>query len=158
MNTHRVITRTKQSITTEAEDFSFSPDMIPALSKNWNGPAFLRDYRERAWSAYKTLPMPTIKDEAWRRTDIHALDVSKFSLPEGNLLNDLSSTPTWLLKPLVNKKHGGQVIIRPDRTDVSLDETLTKQGVIFTDLHTAEIKHADKLANIIGQSCQTRRR
>jgi Fe-S cluster assembly protein SufD len=151
MNTHRVITRTKQSITTEAEDFSFSPDMIPALSKNWNGPAFLRDYRERAWSAYKTLPMPTIKDKAWRRTDIHALDVSKFSLPEGNLLNDLSSTPKWLLKPLVNKKHGGQVIIRPDRTDVSLDETLTKQGVIFTDLHTAEINHADKLANIIGQ-------
>jgi Fe-S cluster assembly protein SufD len=151
MNTHRVITRTKQSITTEAEDFSFSPDMIPALSKNWNGPAFLRDYREWAWSAYKTLPMPTIKDEAWRRTDIHALDVSKFSLPEGNLLNDLSSTPKWLLKPLVNKKHGGQVIIRPDRTDVSLDETLTKQGVIFTDLHTAEINHADKLANIIGQ-------
>jgi len=151
MSTHRVITRTKQSITAQAGDFTFTSDMIPALSRNWKGPDFLRDYRERAWSAYKTLPMPTIKDEAWRRTDIHALDVSKFSLPEGDLLNHLPLTPKWLLKPLVNNIHGGQVIIRPDRTESKIDEKLVKQGVIFTDLHTAETYHPDILANIIGQ-------
>ena len=77
--------------------------MIPALSRIGKVQHFLRDYRERAWSAYKSLPMPTVKDEAWRRTDIHALDVSKFSLPEGNLLDHLPLTPKWLLKPLVNK-------------------------------------------------------
>jgi len=151
MSTHRVITRAKQSITAEAVDFAFTAEMIPALSSNWNGPDFLREYRERAWSAYKTLPMPTIKDEAWRRTDIHALDVSKFSLPEGNLLRNLPSTPKWLLKPLVNNTHGSQLILHPDRTEASLDEQLAKQGVIFTDLHNAEIHHPDILANIIGQ-------
>jgi Fe-S cluster assembly protein SufD len=155
MNTHRVITRGKPSISVEAEDFAFTEEMIPALSKNWKGPAFLRDYRERAWTAYKTLPMPTIKDEAWRRTDIHGLNVSKFSLPERNLLNHLPATPGWLLKPLVNRLHGGQVVLRPDRTETYLDEALFRQGVIFTDLHTAETQHPDILANIIGQVVKT---
>jgi Fe-S cluster assembly protein SufD len=151
MRTHRVITRTKQSLTAEVGDFKFTQDMIPALTKNWTGPAFLRDYRERAWSEYKNLPMPTIKNDAWRRTDIHGLDVTKFTLPEGDVLNKLPSTPRWLLKPLVEKIHGGEIILRPDRTDISLDENLVKQGVIFTDLHTAEVQHPELLANIIGQ-------
>lgn len=151
MSTHRVITRTKQSSPIETGDFTFTQEMIPALSMTWNGPAFLKDYRERAWSAYKSLPMPTIKDEAWRRTDIHSLDVAKFSLPEGDSLLRLPPTPKWLLKPLVSQKHGGQVIIRPDHTEARLDQELARQGVIFTDLKTAETQHPDKLANIIGQ-------
>jgi Fe-S cluster assembly protein SufD len=34
---------------------------------------------------------------------------------------------------------------------VKLDDALSRQGVIFTDLTTAETKYADKLTNIIGQ-------
>jgi Fe-S cluster assembly protein SufD len=151
MSIHRVITRTKQSATTTAGDFLFTQNMIPALSKNWSGPAFLRDYRERAWAEYKTLPMPNIKDEAWRRTDIHALESNKFNLPEGDSLKELPSTPKWLLKPLIDKMHGGQVILSPDHTVSSLDESLARQGVIFTDLHTAELLHPELMANIIGQ-------
>jgi Fe-S cluster assembly protein SufD len=155
MSTHRVITRNKPTITVEAEDFTLTKDMIPALSRGWSGPAFLREYRERAWSDFNSLPMPTTKDEAWRRTDIHALNMAKFRLPEGDLLKGLPSTPKWLLKPLIDKIHGGQVILRPDRTETILDETLVNQGVIFTDLHTAELKYPDLLANIIGQVVKT---
>jgi len=151
MSTHRVITRTKQSRQIEPGDFAFTRKEIPALSMNWRGPTFLKDYRERAWDSFKSLPMPTVKDEAWRRTDIHNLDVARFSTPEGDSLSSLPSTPKWLLKPLVSKVHGGQVIIRPDGSVMHLDEALTQQGVIFTDLRTAETQHIDKLANIIGQ-------
>ena len=84
MNTHRVITRTKQSSKGVSVDFNFTNEMIPTLSKDWNGPEYLRVYRQRAWDSYKLLPMPTVKDEAWRRTDIHNLDVTKFSIPEGS--------------------------------------------------------------------------
>jgi Fe-S cluster assembly protein SufD len=125
--------------------------MVPALSINWNGPDFLREYRDRAWSAYKSLPMPTMKDEAWRRTDVHNLEIEKFSLPEGNQISHLPPTPKWLLKPLVSQMRGGQLVIRPDRTEVTLDDSLAKQGVIFTDLQTAESHNSEKLANIIGQ-------
>ncbi len=151
MSIKRVITRTKQTSEIKTVDFSFTREMIPVLSTNWNAPAFLRDYRIRAWDCYRSLPMPTVKDDAWRRTDIHNLDIARFKLPEGEQLIDLQSIPKWLLKPLVSKIHGGQVIIRPDRTEVKLDEELSQQGVIFTDLHTAELRYADKLANIIGQ-------
>jgi Fe-S cluster assembly protein SufD len=151
MSTHRVISRSKQINKTDAIDFPFTRGMIPALSANWKGPAFLRDYRERAWEAYTTLPMPSVKDEAWRRTDIHSLDVANFSLPDGNSMERLRTTPNWLLKPLAKKMQGGQVIIRPNMTEVKLDDELIRQGIIFTDLRTAETEYADELALIIGQ-------
>jgi Fe-S cluster assembly protein SufD len=151
MSIHRVVTRTKLTNKTEAIDFPFTREMIPALAVNWKGPTFLRDYRERAWEAYTTIPMPSVKDEAWRRTDIHSLDVANFSLPDGNLIERLPSTPNWLLKSLVKKMQDGQVIIRPNLTEVKLDNDLIRQGIIFTDLRTAEIEYADKLASIIGQ-------
>lgn len=151
MGKHRVITRKKPGISSEAIDFNFTKENIQVLTENWKGPGFLRDYRENAWKKYKLLPMPTIKDEAWRRTDIHALNMSKFSLPFENGSNHLPPVPKLLLKPLVKESHGGQVIIRPDGTDISLDQSLIDQGVIFTDLHKAETLYPDKLANIIGQ-------
>jgi Fe-S cluster assembly protein SufD len=95
--------------------------------------------------------MPTTKEDAWRRTDIHGLNAHEFKLPEGESLARLPSTPKWLLKPLIGNQHGGQVILRPDRTEIRIDDSLVQQGVIFTDLLTAEQQHADKLANIIGQ-------
>lgn len=151
MSTRRIITRTQKPDRTYAGDFSFLPQMIPALSKNWNGAAYLKDYRQKAWDTYKELPLPTTKDEAWRRTDIHTLDVGKFAIPEKRSFSQLASIPRYLLNPLVSKKHGGQLIIRPERTEVKVDNELIQQGVIFTDLHTAEMKYADKLAYIIGQ-------
>lgn len=151
MSIHRVITRTKQISAAEASDFTFTPAMIPALSKDWKGPRFIREYRERAWSAFKSLPMPTVKDEAWRRTDIHNLAMGKFTLPPDGRLSSLPKPPKWLLKPLLSQKYDNQVIIQPDKTVTKLDDSLTAQGVIFTDLETAEKEHADKLANIIGQ-------
>ncbi len=150
-STHRVITRGKPSVTLEAQDFLFTADMIPALSKDWRGPAFIREYRQRAWEDFKRLPMPTLKDEAWRRTDIHTLEMAKFVLPVGAHVSHLPPAPKWLMKSLASKKHGGQVILHPDHTESTLDESLARQGVIFTDLHSAEQLYPDKLANIIGQ-------
>ena len=151
MSTHRIVTRTKQDSMIGTSDFTFSREMIPALSSTWKGPAFLRDYRERAWSAYKSLPMPTVKDEAWRRTDIHGLEMAKFAIPSATSVLRLPTTPKRLLKPLVNLMHGGQIIIQPERTEINLDDALVQQGVIFTDLQTAEKQYAEQLANVIGQ-------
>jgi len=151
MSTRRVITRTQQPDNIRSKDFVFVPEMIPALSKNWNGTEYIKNYRQKAWDSYKQFSLPTTKDEAWRRTDIHNLDIDKFSIPEKNSIAKLASVPKILLNPLASKKHGGQIIIRPERTDVNLDETLTQQGVIFTDLYTAEMKYADLLEKIIGQ-------
>ena len=151
MSTRRVITRTHLPDSINSGDFSFTPELIPALSKNWNGATYLKNYRQKAWDSYKKISLPTTKEEAWRRTDIHNLNAGIFSIPESQSFSKLASIPKYLLKPLVSKRHGGQIIIRPERTDVKVDESLNQKGIIFTDLHTAEMKYADKLENIIGQ-------
>ncbi len=107
MNTRRVITRTHQPDNIRSKDFSFIPDMIPALSKNWNGAEYIKNYRQKAWDSYKNISLPTTKDEAWRRTDIHNLNLSKFSIPEKHSFSKLASIPKVLLNPLISKKHGG---------------------------------------------------
>jgi Fe-S cluster assembly protein SufD len=142
----------------------FQPGMIPDVE----GVAdFLRDYRARAWEVYERFPLPTTADEAWRRTDIHGLaDLSLVPAfkPEQNsffystqlqdktvMSERLRGIPDDLLTPLTGESHGGQMILTPSGAITSLDPALAAQGVIFTDLLTAEYKHPDILANILGQ-------
>jgi Fe-S cluster assembly protein SufD len=56
-----------------------------------------------------------------------------------------------LLKPLVGKGHGGQIILSQDGTSVELSKAIAKQGVVFTDLATAAKKHPALLKKVIGQ-------
>ena len=60
--------------------------------------------------------------------------------------------PAYLLKPLVADQHGGQIILTPGGAQVDLDEEIAAQGVIFTDLKTAEQKHPELLARMIGKT------
>jgi Fe-S cluster assembly protein SufD len=150
MVTRTVVARTQREDTT-IRDFTFSDSGIPALQDNWKGPAFIKEFRQRAFQAYKQLPMPTTKDEAWRRTDLKLLPVDKFRLPKYSDLPDLPSVPQDLLLPLVDQEHGGQLVIQPTGIRQFLDPMLSEKGVIFTDLATAEIKYADLLQRIMGQ-------
>ncbi|MBN1666338.1 MAG: Fe-S cluster assembly protein SufD [Anaerolineales bacterium] len=95
--------------------------------------------------------MPTVKDEPWRRTDIRSLDVEKLRLPGGDDLGGLAAAPDYLLKPLVGNQPAGQLLLHPGGVEHCLDEDLVRQGVIFTDLATAERDHADILTRIMGQ-------
>jgi Fe-S cluster assembly protein SufD len=138
--------------------------MIPDI----NGTdGFIHEYRARAWDAYERLPLPTTADEAWRRTDIHALtsipldpvsfpgqskQTSTRQMEAGDELSEyLRGIPEDLLAPLTGELHGGQMIMTPMGMHTTLDPELTAQGVIFTDLLTAEKKHPEILANILGQ-------
>jgi Fe-S cluster assembly protein SufD len=150
MTTRTVITRTSREDRSISNNFVFSSAMIPALESNWSGPGFIRDYRSRAWEAYQRLPMPTVKDDAWRRTDLRALNTGLFRLPTAADLSGLPAAPRRLLRPLVDRTHGGQLIIQPKGIQRHLDAALANKGVIFTDLITAEQEHADKLAQVIG--------
>ena len=60
--------------------------------------------------------------------------------------------PREYLKPIAAGDHGGQVVLLPGRNSlISLNPALAAQGVIFTDLATAERLHPDILKNILGQ-------
>ncbi len=150
MPARTVVTRTRRAESRATEDFAFTREMIPEFTRGAS--QFFQDYRAKAWEQYQNLPMPTIKDEPWRRTDLRGLDKGSFHLPvEAGELEKLPPAPDTLLQPLVGTQHGGQVVLFPDHSQVSLDPLLAKKGVIFTDLETAERQFPEQLKKVYGK-------
>ena len=40
------------------------------------------DMRRKAWRRFQELPMPTVRDEEWMRTDIRLFKLDRFELPD----------------------------------------------------------------------------
>jgi Fe-S cluster assembly protein SufD len=141
-----VVSRTRRVAEGAAKDFAFAESDIRA------GKDSVDSYRASAWSAFKRLSLPDTTMEAWRRTDIHVLPAGKFKFASDGAFNDLPPVRDDLLRPLVADQHGGRIILLPGGVKIELDEKLAKKGVIFTDLLTAEQKHPELLAKMIGKT------
>lgn len=141
-----VVSRTRRAAVGAAKDFSFAESDIRAAGDS------VASYRTSAWSAFKKHSLPDTTLEAWRRTDIHTLPVDKFKFAAEGAFNDLPPVREDLLLPLIAGQHGGQIVLVPGGVKIELDEKLTKKGVIFTDLLTAEQKHPELLARMIGKT------
>jgi len=138
-----IITRSRKE--TAENDFRFTQDMIPLMTTHG-----LKSYRNEAWQAYKTLPMPGVKDEAWKRTDIRNLRRESFQLPAADAFINLDPVPEDLMQPLADEAHGGEIILLPGGARVSLKEELSSQGVIFTDLTRAEKQYPELVERLAG--------
>jgi len=79
------------------------------------------------------------------------LPASDFKLPKDDAFEDLPVIPEELLKPLTGEQHGGQITLLPGGSQIQLDASLARQGVVFTDFRTAQKDHANLLAKLIGQ-------
>ncbi len=139
-----VVTRTRRA-DSAAKDFPYTQAQIRP------GEA-LQAYRARAWAAYQKHSLPDTSLEAWRRTDLRSLPVDAFPLPLPEAYHDLPSVQEDLLLPLADGQHGGQIILRPGGASVELSQELAAQGVIFTDLLTAEREHPALLAKLAGKT------
>lgn len=143
-----VVTKTKRISHEKIVEFPFEEKMIP---KPVGSAFFMAKYREEAWKQYKRLDMPSTNEEPWRRTDISKLQGGELSYPLNGSINQLPDVPRDLLAPLVGDKQAGQIVLKPGGTEIALDKALTDQGVIFTDLKTAERKHPEILEKVIGK-------
>jgi Fe-S cluster assembly protein SufD len=112
----------------------------------------LADYRQKAWLTFNRLSMPSMADEAWRRTDLREMPADAVHLPDENIYKTLAPIPTHMLKPLTADKLGGQVIQLPGGVRTHLSPSLEKQGVVFTDLSSAEKEYSDLVARMAGQT------
>ncbi len=136
-----VITRGRRAA---ARKFAFTPQDVPA-----GGP--LTEARRQAWDLFTATPLPTTREEAWRRTDLRRMPLDAFRLPTGEETSSAAQPPQALLQPLVGEGHGGQIVHAPGSVTAFLDEALRAQGVIFTDWATAEREHGELLARLAGQ-------
>lgn len=110
--------------------------------------ATIREYRRKSWNTFNLLPMPTEKDEDWRRTSLRNIAFDKFTIIDPA---DQSKTqfPPQLIEPMADRKHGGQVLISPWEARIQLDEEIEKRGVVFEDIKTAAEKHPKILEKVI---------
>ncbi len=153
MTTRTVITKTRRSKGPVSKEFSFTPQMSPVLSGEQVVTPELKDFRRQAWELFETLDLPNTSMEAWRRTDIRSLPAGSFQLPEldPTQVEQLPEPPAELLTPLVDNEYGGQILLTASGAQVELNPELAKQGVIFTDLASAETQHPELLTRLIGQ-------
>lgn len=148
--TPQIVSRTRRSEGPQPKEFTFSADMVrkPASSA-------LAAYRQQAWEVFKASPLPTVQDEAWRRTDLKNLHAERYHLPANEAHLDLPAVNPELLTPLTGEAHGGQVILMPGGAQIELSPELQAQGVVFTDLRTAETQYPQVLEKIIGKVIRT---
>src|SRR5918997_5499491 len=79
-----------------------SVETIKALSAFKNEPGWLTEKRLNAWRAFEEKPMPSLRDEAWRYTDISDVRVEDFvpyaSSPDVTREGDLPDAVQRLIK------------------------------------------------------------
>ncbi len=118
----------------------FTREALEQLSAFLGEPDWMRDFRLNAFEVYQSLPLPTLRDEAWRRTDIRPLQLEAI----GPALNGRSQAPEGLFVPSLGEETAGTLIqVDGATTGHELDEELAASGVIFTDLHAAVQQHGE---------------
>ncbi len=121
-----------------------SRDDVEALSARYDEPDWLRQMRLDAWELYESLPMPTTKDEPWRRTDYRHIDwdsAGPLVTPNGGTYDMI---PAENRQPLLGDEQGGVIAFVDDQlVHHEINPALAEQGVIFTDLRTAAAEHPD---------------
>src|SRR5215813_3643444 len=119
------------------------PNIISAPQKTARDlPAWFRQQREQGWREFSTLPKPTRKDQAWRFSNVGALDLTPYRLsaaPADDEQAEILERSTAL-----NGKAGRLIFANDQLLERdALSESLRKAGVIFQPLERALIEHED---------------
>lgn len=123
-------------------NFSFSQSQIPSGDRN--------EFRTTAYQNLTQAVIPDTSVEAWRRTDLKNLPVNSFRIFNKDEHTTLPEVPSEILEPIIEEKFGGQIVITPFASKVTIDQDILDKGVIFTDLQTAEKLYPDQLRKILG--------
>jgi Fe-S cluster assembly protein SufD len=109
---------------------------------NDNLPSWLHDQRASAWTQFQSLPMPARTDQAWRFSNIAALDLTPYSIGQPLSAADAREI---VERSQGIEKNSGRLVFADDhflQRDV-LPEQLRKAGVIFQPLERAMLEHED---------------
>ena len=110
------------------------------LSARNDEPDWLLENRLDAWKLYESLPMPTLQDEEWRRTDYRHIrweEAGYISNPNG-VMPSLDVIPEENLEPLIGEEQGGLLVfVDGELVQYEFGDSLASQGIYFSDLHQA---------------------
>ncbi|QIN77233.1 Fe-S cluster assembly protein SufD [Rubrobacter marinus] len=123
-----------------------SEETVKALSSLKGEPGWLAEKRLHAWRAFEGLPMPTLRDEAWRYTDISDVRIEDFlpyaPSPDAQSEDEL---PEAVRKLLAEGEENSALLVQHNSETAysRIDDELKAKGVVFTDLHTALQEHEE---------------
>lgn len=138
----KVIIGSSRSRNFPEKSFKFSPEEI----RQGN----FHEFRKNAWDTFRVIPFPTNIEESWRRSDLNSMPADSFHLPRGMGEGGKIKIPAGYRKQLL-KNSGGRVILVPGNSDVLVGNAIINQGVIFTDLRTAEQEYPKILEGSMGR-------
>jgi Fe-S cluster assembly protein SufD len=143
-----VVRKRTKALPQQAEDFSFSEDDVRAISAELNEPSWILDRRLEAWKAAQAMPMPTMKDEPWRRTDIRGLPSSNMQIGE---IENLPVDPE-LVEPLAGNTEEALIISKPGlEAEIRSHPDLEKKGVTFSTWKDAAQEVPEILQKHLGE-------
>ena len=124
----------------------FSQEAFDAFLAARDEPSWLIEMRRTAWRRFLELPLPSVRDEEWMRTDIRLFKFERFGLPDVDAGAPASANglPHALLAAGVDL--GGQVATidsRPVAADLA--QKWAKQGVLFGSLDSLVVEHGELL-------------
>src|SRR3990172_10476391 len=121
----------------------FTQQAFDAFLAARDEPVWLTDIRRRAWRRFNELPMPSVREEEWMRTDIRLFKLDRFHLPDP-APHERSEFPHALLAAGVEL--GGRTVSVDSRSVLGeLAPELVKKGVLFGSLGRLVAAHGDLL-------------
>jgi Fe-S cluster assembly protein SufD len=131
-----------------ARSLNFSKEMVQGTK---DVAPVLDAYRKQSWKAFQDIPVPSNKDEDWRRTSLNGLDFRALDLPNGKLDQAGKDISTSSILNSVPDNLGSRVVIDHAGVEISADEALAEQGVVLSSLKEAAANHPDLVEKVLGK-------
>lgn len=121
-----IIKQTNRNTRSQQVDLQFTPRF---LDEN----PVLRAYRQNAWKTYLGLPLPSGKEEDWRRTSLKGVEFSTIKTIDPGIYPEVEF-PSRLSNNVAGEKSGAQLLLSPVNSHLTIDQAIVDQGVVFGSL------------------------
>ena len=128
-------------------EFPYTEQDVLQISQRLQEPKWLAQRRMQAWEAFQAAPLPSVKEEAWRRTDLSGMPSERFILSPADGLQ----VDPHLLEPLAAEQHGALLVLQPGAPPrLEGDPGPIASGVLLADWATAVRRHPALLKKHLG--------
>jgi Fe-S cluster assembly protein SufD len=132
---------------------TITKERVQDLALQNGEPAWLKESRLSAWEIYFQSPMPTARDDDWRKTEIDNLDLSTFITVDPLKKKATAAPANKLVQSALAKLSEPAGIFVDDYSEslsqfASVNPELAKQGVIFLPLTDAIEKHPELVKKV----------
>ena len=145
----------ESTATTSEEVGIFTRDQVEILTTRKGDPDWLREQRFRAHEVFGETPMPDIRAEEWRYTDIgQLLKLDRFAFAEDTApVSGTADLPPDLASFIADAQgESAATMVQLDGSVVLQDVPALPEGVIFTSLEHAVRTHPELVRRYLGSA------